>query len=133
MPEPFTIRRELRSGDFDIYRHLNQAVYHQLLEDGRVEYLREIGLGGSDRVVARVELDHRQEVPLGEPAVDLVIGVQKVGRSSMTLSNEIRMLDGTVAAEGIVVLVAWDPERRGSRPLTEGERTILEAAVATPA
>jgi hypothetical protein len=33
--------------------------------------------------------------------------------------------DGTIAAEGSSILVAWDPQARGSRALTEGERAAL--------
>jgi hypothetical protein len=37
--------------------------------------------------------------------------------------------DGTVAAEGRAVLVAWDPVQRRSRSFTEGERSKLLSLV----
>ena len=38
---------------------------------------------------------------------------------------EIRRLDGTVAASGKTVLVAWDPATRAKRPLSDAERAAL--------
>ena len=133
MTREFKIRRDLRSGDYDIYRHLNQAIYHQLLEDGRVMYLDHLGLGDCDRVVARVELDHRQEIPLGETEVTVEMSVGRVGNSSFVLHNLVRRSDGEIAAEGDVVLVAWDGERRSSRPLGEAEKETLLRAASVPA
>jgi hypothetical protein len=34
--------------------------------------------------------------------------------------------DGSTAAEGRAVLVAWDPAARGSRPISDPERALLE-------
>jgi hypothetical protein len=39
--------------------------------------------------------------------------------------NEIRLPDGTVAASGSSVVVAWDPLARTKRVLTEQERAAL--------
>jgi acyl-CoA thioesterase FadM len=57
--------------------------------------------------------------------VDVVIRLSHVGTSSLRLDNEIRLLDGTVAATGSSVLVAWDPVTRSKRVLTEHERAAL--------
>ena len=53
----------------------------------------------------------------------------RIGTSSMTLREEIRKLDGTIAAEAESVIVARDPETGRSRPLTEAERAALEAVL----
>jgi hypothetical protein len=44
----------------------------------------------------------------------------------VTVDHNVLLPDGTVAAEGRSVLVAWDPQRRGGRPITEAERVVLE-------
>jgi acyl-CoA thioester hydrolase len=49
----------------------------------------------------------------------------RLGRTSVTVTHEIRLPDGTLAAEGTSVLVAWDGEARRSRPLGEDERAVL--------
>lgn len=130
--QPYRATRQLRSTDFDLYGHLNQAVYHELLEDARIGFL--LGLEGATLgiVVARVELDYRREVPFGVSEVEVEVSVARVGGSSFTLAQTIRLPDGATAAEGVTVLAAWDGEKRGSRQLTPEERSALEARL-TPA
>jgi acyl-CoA thioester hydrolase len=84
--------------------------------------------GGFPFVLARVELDHLAEVRRDHGTVDVVARVVRVGRSSVTVENEISLPDGTPAASGRAVLVAWEPQARRSRPLTEDERTALGGA-----
>jgi acyl-CoA thioester hydrolase len=118
---------ELRWRDLDFLGHLNQAVYHELLEEGRGALFEQLGVmeNGFFFVLARVELDHRQEIRRDHGPVVLVQRVEAVGRSSVTISHEILRNDGQVAAEGRSVLVAWDRDGRHSRPLTDAERAQL--------
>jgi acyl-CoA thioester hydrolase len=121
------IEVELRWRDLDYLGHLNQAVYHELLEEGRGALFERLGVmeTGFFFVLARVELDHRHEVRRDHSPVAVVLRVEAVGRSSVTVRHEIVLPDGTVAAEGRSVLVAWDREQRRSRPLEESERVRL--------
>ena len=57
----------------------------------------------------------------------MVARVDRVGTKSLTVSHEVLLPDGTVAATGSSVFVAWDVEARGSRALTDAERAALEA------
>ena len=118
---------ELRWRDLDFLGHLNQAVYHELLEEGRGALFARLGVleTGFFFVLARVELDHRHEVRRDHSPVAVVLRVEAVGRSSVTVWHEIVLPDGTVAAEGRSVLVAWDRDARRSRPLTDDERAVL--------
>ena len=118
----------LRWRDIDGLGHLNQSVYHELLEEARAAFIA-ARLGGGEAaehwVLARVELDYRHEVRHEDGSVDVVVRVGRIGRSSMTLDHQVLLPGGRVAAEGNAVMVAWDPARRAARPLTEGERTAL--------
>ena len=118
---------ELRWRDLDFLGHLNQAVYHELLEEGRGALFEQLGAldGGFFFVLARVELDHRQEIRRDHGPVTVALRVEAVGRSSVTVAHEIVRADGAVAADGRSVLVAWDREARRSRPLTDAERSAL--------
>jgi acyl-CoA thioester hydrolase len=118
---------ELRWRDLDFLGHLNQAVYHELLEEGRGALFEQLGAldGGFFFVLARVELDHRQEIRRDHGPVTVALRVEAVGRSSVSVAHEIIRADGAVAAEGRSVLVAWDRDARRSRPLTEAERSAL--------
>jgi acyl-CoA thioester hydrolase len=133
-PEPgaeTTIRIALRWRDMDMLGHVNQAVYHELLEEGRGALLSSLGdVGHFPFVLARVELDYRHEVRHADGHVDVRTFVERVGTTSITVGQELTLPDGTVAASGRSVLVAWDGDARTARPLSDAERTALAAPAA---
>jgi acyl-CoA thioester hydrolase len=126
-PDEIRIEVELRWRDLDFLGHLNQAVYHELLEEGRGALFERLGVieTGFFFVLARVELDHRHEIRREHSPVTVALRVEAVGRSSVTVAHDIVLPDGTLAAAGRSVLVAWDRDARRSRPLTEAERNQL--------
>ena len=127
-------RIEVRWRDVDALRHVNNAVYATYLEECRDGWLEE-ALGRDsglwDYVLARLAIDFRNEVGLDEEAVLARVALVRIGTSSLTLREAIRKLDGTLAAEAESVIVARDQETGRSRPLTEAERTKLEAALSS--
>jgi acyl-CoA thioester hydrolase len=118
----------LRWRDMDMLGHLNQSVYHELLEEARGALLQSVGEGQRHQtwVLARVELDCRSEVRKDHGAVEVHVRVGRVGTKSLTLEHDIVLPDGTVAASGSSVLVGWDAQARGPRPLSDEERAVLE-------
>jgi acyl-CoA thioester hydrolase len=125
MPAAASVDITLRWRDLDALGHLNQAVYHEFLEEARGALI-----AGLDRhfafVLVRVELDYRHEVRRTDGRVTASAWVTKVGTKSFTVGQEIVLPGGEVAASGTSVLVAWDPHQRTSRPLTGEERAALE-------
>ena len=121
------IEVELRWRDLDFLGHLNQAVYHELLEEGRGALFQRLGVieTGFFFVLARVELDHLPR----DPARPQPGGDRPARRGRRALERHgrprDRAPDGTVAARGSSVLVAWDRDARRSRPLTDDERAKL--------
>ncbi|MCK9249953.1 MAG: acyl-CoA thioesterase [Solirubrobacteraceae bacterium] len=133
-PPTGSIDITLRSTDIDQLGHVNQAVYHQLLEEGRVRYMVDrLGAADTGWVLARTEIDHRSEIRYRDAQVRVETRVLAVGRSSLRLAARIVTPSGTVAAEAVSVLVAFDLERRASRAIGDEERRVLEAAVVDPA
>ncbi len=117
----------LRWGDMDALGHLNQAVYHELLEEARIAMMQALATpAGGAFVLARVELNYRREIPLTFRHVEVTMEVLEVGRSSITAAQRIVRADGELAADGVSVLVAWDVQQRRSRPLSDSERAALE-------
>ena len=125
------VRVQLRWRDMDMLGHLNQSVYHELLEEGRAALITElVRRAGPDHmhggyVPAHVDLDYHKEVRKDHGEVSIVVRLAGVGRSSLRLDHEVRLPDGTVAASGKTVLVAWDPVTRGKRALSEAELAAL--------
>lgn len=130
---------QLRWRDMDMLGHLNQSVYHELLEEGRAavmwELMRQVGSDHShgSYVLAHVDLDYRTEVRKDHGSVEIVVSVSSVGTSSFRLRHEVRLPDGTVAASGETVMVAWDPRARGKRKLSVAERSALLAGAGSAA
>jgi acyl-CoA thioester hydrolase len=122
---------QLRWRDMDMLGHLNQSVYHELLEEGRAAMIWELmRRAGTDHahgayVLAHVDLDYHTEVRKDHGRVEIVVSVSHVGTSSFRLRHELQLPDGTVAASGETVMVAWDPRARGKRALTDSERAAL--------
>ncbi len=125
----FTITSDLRWSDFDRLGHLNQAVYHVLLEQARTRWMDAVRPAELERweafVLARVELDYRREVDATHQQVVATSRVVKVGKSSLTCAQELRHLDGTVAARGLCVMVGWNAKERGKRVFGDAERAAF--------
>jgi acyl-CoA thioester hydrolase len=129
VPLEARVRIALRWRDMDMLGHLNQAVYHELLEEVRGALLASLREEARfPFVLARVELDYRREVRRADGHVDVVARVVAVGRTSVILEHDILLPDGVTAASGRSVLVAWDPQARAARPLTPAERAALGTA-----
>jgi acyl-CoA thioester hydrolase len=125
-------RIEVRWRDVGALRHVNNAVYATYLEECRDGWLEQVlGEDGAmwDYVLARVAIDFRREIGLEEEVVLARATLVGIGTSSLALREEIRLLDGTLAAEAESVIVARDRETGRSRPLTEAERASLERAL----
>ena len=128
---------EIRWRDVDAYQHVNNAVYATYLEECRDEWLAAaLGEDGDswNFVLARVAIDFRRELRLEDDSVVVSCRLERIGTASLTLQEEIRMQDGTLAAESEAVLVARDRTTGRSRPLSDVERAALERALsASPA
>ena len=123
----------LRHRDMDALGHVNQAVYHELLEEVRAAFFRHAlpDLPFTGYVLAHVELDYRREVRIEHRYLIGECRVAELGRSRVELDNRLLLPDGDVAVEGRAVLVAWDEQSRRARELTE-QRARGAASSAEP-
>ena len=124
-------RIEIRWSDIDGSRHVNNAVYLTYLEEARTGWLEHV-LGDAaspfDFVLARVAIDYRHELTLSDGAAVARCRIARIGTASIGTVEEIRTLDGQLAAEAEAVTVAWSQADGASRPLSDRERALLEAA-----
>jgi acyl-CoA thioester hydrolase len=125
----FAVTADLRWSDFDRLGHLNQAVYHVLLEQSRTAWLSHVRVHDDWEehafVLARVELDYRREVDPSHRQVIATCRPVRIGQSSLTCEQEVRWLDGTVAASGLLVMVGWNGTTRGKRVFDDEERAAF--------
>ena len=127
-PREGRVRVPIRWRDLDLLGHVNQSVYHEILEEGRGALFTSLQENSFPFVLVHVEIDYRNEVRRDHGHVEVVSRVGRVGSKSVTIEERIELPDGTIAAEGRSVLVAWDPAQRTSRKLSAGERESLGAA-----
>ncbi len=124
------VRLQIRWRDMDAYGHVNNAVYLNYLEEARDAWVqRVLGPVSEDTwhfVLARVAIDFRRELTQADREILVRCSLESIGRSSIRTREEVRKLDGTLAAEAASVIVPRDPATGGSRPLTEAERAALE-------
>ena len=116
----FEFRIQPRWPYFDALGHLNHAVYHVYLDEARDDALRRtVGdFNAWPNVLVHASIDYRREIALGVREVVLRTEITAVGNSSVRFVQSVLDPDGVVAAEAEAVLVAWDPETRGSRTIT---------------
>lgn len=119
-------RIQTRWTDFDALGHVTYAAYPVFFDEAREAYLVE-RVGGFEQwptVVVHFSVDYVRELRYPHPEVLVRTRVSEVGRSSVTFEQEA-MAGEEVGARAKTVLIAWDGERRASRPITGDERTAL--------
>lgn len=115
--------------DLDGLGHVNNAVYLNYLENGKIAYFRAV-VGAADLehlgIVADVRIVFRSPAFLGET---LAVGVRvgRLGTKSMEFQFEMRGSDGRLVTEGSSVHVTFDYDRREPVPLPDEWRRRIEA------
>jgi acyl-CoA thioester hydrolase len=106
---------EIRFADLDAYGHVNNAVIFSYLETARVKMFRDhcgnFLAGGLLFLVARAECDYRKPIELEDRLV-VAINLERLGRTSFTLTYRLHNGGDTVFAEAKTVMVCFDPQRK---------------------
>jgi acyl-CoA thioester hydrolase len=122
----------VRFRDLDPMGHVNNAVFLTYIEQARVAFLARVGaatgLEDMNMIVARVEIDFKAPVRLGQE-VEIAVRASRFGTKSFDLDYTLRV-DGEVVAEAKTVQVAYDYGRREPVPLpTEWREKMTAIAV----
>ena len=117
---PWCHRDKVRFRDCDAMGHVNNAVYSTYLEEARIGVLEDL----IDFILARVEIDFRSELRLGEE-VEVRTRCSRVGTKSFDLEHVIAAND-RVVAEAKSVLVSYDYDIGESVPVPDELRARLQ-------
>lgn len=117
---------QMRWRDLDGLGHVNHTVVLTYLEEGRDAWLAEHGIRREEYVVGRCSVNFRREIDPAWKVVTVQCDVRELGRSSLVTSERILDDSGDVVVEAEFGLVLWDPEQRGSRPISDEERESLQ-------
>jgi len=121
-----THRVQMRWRDLDALGHVNHTVALTYLEEGRDAWLATHGIPREQYVVGRCNVNFRREIDPGRGEVTVQCVLRELGRSSLVTTERILDEAGHVIVEAEFGLVLWDPEQRGSRPISDEERASLE-------
>ena len=119
---PYVHRDRVRFRDCDAMGHVNNAVYSTYLEESRIGVLGDL----IAFILARVEIDFRSELRMGED-VEVHTRCSRIGTKSFDLEHVISTSSGRVVAEAKSVLVSYDYERSVSVPVPDELRERLQA------
>lgn len=133
MPRPSVVDLEARSYELDPYGHLNNGVYVNWLEHGRLRYLKDRGMSydsvpadhGVFVVVVRQEIDYKAQVRLLD-RLRMTSAIARFGNTSFTFEQSIAFEDGREACRAVVVMVCVDGEGRAV-PMPPALRAGLES------
>lgn len=119
-----TVSVPLRFRDVDAFGHVYHAEFLTLLDEARTRWFGQVlGMENpSDYVLARVEIDYVSSLVLADGSVTATFEVERVGTSSLTLTETMTTRDGRVVSRGRAVTVLRDVASGTSRSLTDEER-----------
>lgn len=130
---------EVRFRDTDAMGHVNNAVYHTYVEQGRVRYLDEVlerplrlGVHGETSfILAESRMVHRSPAFFGE-TLTLETRVTRIGRTSVEMEHRLTAPGSSFGPRRLVavchsVLVAYDYAAAAPTPVPEDAVAKVEA------
>lgn len=126
---------QIRFGDIDRLGHVNNAVYAQFFDIGRVEFLQRYmpGLRFDSKTLVLVHLETDFIRPVFEhDRIAVETFMEKIGGKSITMMQEIRDEAGVLRARCRSVLSTLDMADGGSFPMPPEWRAVLERAEFVP-
>ncbi|MEX2534407.1 MAG: thioesterase family protein [Trueperaceae bacterium] len=109
---------EVRFGDTDMFGHVNNAAFATYLESARLAFFRDRLSGTLESpggeaggiILARLAIDFRKQLLFGASA-QVTTGVERIGRTSIALKQEL-FSEGAVVAQADSVVVVFDYEQQ---------------------
>jgi acyl-CoA thioester hydrolase len=129
----------VRFSDVDVYGHVNNVKYFEFYQEARIAFILSLDEPLFDpaqqdrmrQVVARIDVDYRRPILFRPEPYAVETWLTRIGTSSYDLACRIVDGDGTLYSRAEVRLVAFDTATQRSRPLSDAERSRLEAVLAT--
>ena len=135
---PYRLTDNIRFADLDPNGHVNNAVYATYFETGRVTLVKDRSFGlmpqGLAWMLVRLDIHFRAELRW-PGAIELGLGVARLGRTSVTFEQVVFSEDRCVAsAQSVTVMI--DEASRRPTPLTDAvignfQRWMLHQAAAS--
>lgn len=122
---------EVRYGDLDPQGHVNNAKYLTYMEQGRVAYVKHLGLWKGESflnfgiILADIHITYRAPILFGQP-LRVWVRISRLGNSSLTMDYRLDENDtGTEYASGTSVLVTYDYHDAQAIPIPDTWRQVI--------
>ena len=128
----FRVPVQRRFSDIDLLGHVNNVVFHDYLQDARVQVIREMTRVNSisfTQVVVRQAINYRRPLLLRAEPVIVEIWVSQVGGASYTFEYRIIDDDGTLAADAQSVMAYFNTETQSATRIPADVREMLMASI----
>ena len=127
----FKQKVDIRWGDMDALRHVNNAMYMTYLEQGRIDYLSEVcgwdWTKNQGLILAKATLSFLSPLFYGDHP-DLYIRCSRIGNKSFELAYRMVKEKDTNVLEANTVLVVYDYQLNCSVPIPENIKSKLKKA-----
>ncbi|GDX32952.1 thioesterase [Actinomycetes bacterium] len=124
---------ERRFSDLDMLQHVNNVVYNDYLQEGRIRLMRELRTDFAEpyfpQVLARQEINYRKTLELRPEPLVVEAWISSVGRTSYEVGLRILDDDGSLAADATSVMVCFDPATQKPVPIPADYRAALVEAM----
>ncbi|MDE6145429.1 MAG: acyl-CoA thioesterase [Muribaculaceae bacterium] len=118
---------QIRFTDIDMLGHLNNSVYTQFMDLGKVDYFTTINGGpiewdSINLVIANINVNFLKQTTLYEP-IEVVTRCEHIGTKSLVLHQQIvNKKTGEVKADGRATMVSIDLKTKTTTPITDDWR-----------
>ena len=104
---------QLRWGDFDALRHVNNVRYFDFMQDARVGLVEASGMSRDElaivgHFVAHNEIDYLAPISMEISTIQVYVWIDALKGASYELSYEFKGVDGTLYAKAKTVMVTVD-------------------------
>ena len=124
---------EVRYGDIDAQRHLNNARYLTFMEQARIHYLLALGLWdgvdfeGVGMILAEQKCTYLQPIVFGQ-SIDVGVRISRLGNKSFTMDYLfVESGEDKPLATGYTIQVAFDYRSQQSITVPDKWRTTIES------
>lgn len=122
---------QLRFNDVDMFGHVNNAMYFQFFDLGKLEYFKAVA--GEDfnpaaiaLVVVNVNCNFYAPVHIDD-RVEVLTAAVRIGEKSVVLEQRLVTASGDVKSMCTTVMAGFDPRTGQSAPVSDEWRRWLEA------
>jgi len=138
----FIHKGRVKFAEVDSYRVVHNLQYFYWLEEARIEYIRNLGVGlNPDSLInellfmsVHAEIDYFNAAQFNDE-YEVLTRISQIRNSSFTFRNIIRLLDGTILISASATLAHLNPAEKTSKRISnelrdkvrdlEGENVVL--------